>query len=476
MSLLFFEGFNIQNTDQTPYLDPRYWSRPYIDVPFLEFKNANGNLYPDNMVHIHGTDGSLRVSGHKLDVSPPQPPLPLQLSGVSGLDSDHLYISFRISNLGHEPTIVSSYPYQTKFLTFNSGVKELLSFDVVRTTGLSVQGGTWQYQDQGLGISVKQTGIGTSMVQIGLFDLRVFGINDYYIINDNDGSNNGSTSIKRVNGNIYVPRFVHLEFYLNRLTNSIRMKIEGFDVANKLGPLPLKYAASGKPFGIFDNIKFYSKGTIPSEQGSVSNEYGAIILDDLAICNNSGDTPNVWMGPNTRVMNLSTATYSPGLNDWSNSVGSTSTRLDTNDGDNSYIFSDISGNIYSNQLRSSSLYLYNSADPEQARLSILKDTDKIGGIRVFNSVRKAFLDSDFVNIYGTGYFDELNNEVKYDDTNSYVNIGEHYQVDHTDYIIRNSFVLRDPTKNDVWSTGDMLYFNVDHGAIATTGYVGVKKL
>lgn len=480
--LLFFEGFNIANTDQTPFLDPRYWTRPSgEDIPYIEYANdhrwsdTNYNiydptLYSDDLVYQNGTNGCLRISGYRLDTTPPQQSSPIQLSGVSGLDSDQLYISFRINNLGHNATYGINYPYTTKLMTLNSGNKELLSFDVVRTTGLSVQGGTWDYPTQGLGISVKQTGSSNSMVQIGLFDLRVFGINDYYITNDNDGSNNASTAIKfiPVGGSSRYPRFVHLEFFLNSSTNNIRMKVEGFDVLNKLGQLPLKYAASGKLFGKFDNIKFYNKGIISDDQDSLSRGRGAIVLDDLAICNNSGNAPNTWMGPNTRIINMSRAASSPAFSEWTSSNGSNNTRLDSNDGDNSYISSDISGQIYSYRLKSA-----NMNDPGNTMSSIFKDTDNIGGIRIFNSVRKAFLDSDFTNIYSTG-------SLATSDSNSYINIGEYYQIDHTDYVIRNSFINNDPTTDSVWLTGNFLNFGTPVGGsypvLETTGYFGVKKL
>lgn len=486
MAILFFEGFNIRNDDNTPYLDPRYWSRPLEDAPSLaldpDTNETNFNIPTANSNNVisNGTYRSLVLSGYRLDTIPPQFATPIQLSNISGLYSDEVYISFRVAGFGHNYTL-SQYPYTTKFLTLCSGEKELLAFDIVRTTGVSVQGGSeWQYPTQGIGISVKQTGNNNSMTQIGLFDFRVGGITNYDIINFSNPFNpnidyNPTMIVNAVEINssqgtstYFNRRFVHLEFFINTLDNRVRMKIDGFDVLNKAGRQPLPVFASGsRPFGVFDNLKIYNKGVIESAYSDTTLDRGNIIIDDFAICNNSGDSPNTWMGPNTRIFNLSlAATEDPdtSLKEWSASAGSTNSRLNSNDGDSSYIFSQTTGQIYSSRL---------GFDQGGTAFSgFFSESDNIGGIRVFNVVRKTFLDSDFVNVYGTGE-GSLNND--------FLPIGENYIIDHTNYFIRNSFVFNDPHTNSAWTTGtffieDPTTYNQGYYAVKTSGYFGVKKL
>lgn len=481
MAILFFEGFNIRNTDGSPYLDSRYWSRPIEDNPRLSLDPDTDEAISeiptatnDNVI-FGGTYRSLVMSGYRMDTIPPQIATPIQLSNVSGLYSDETYISFRVAGFGHNYTLIP-YPHTTKFLTLCSGEKELLAFDIVRTTGASVQGGSnWQYPNQGIGISVKQTGINNSMTQIGLFDFRIDGIRNYDIINFTNPFSTVTdyrpTMIVDAQdtsqGTNYVRRYIHLEFFINTLQNRIRMKVDGFDVLNKAGRQPFTPLASGlSPFGVFDNIKFYNKGVINDTYTDTTLDRGNILIDDIAICNNSGDPPNVWMGPNTRIFNLSLAAPddpTTALQEWTASTNSNSSRLNSNDGDTSYVSSQITGQIYSSRLT------FNHGS--NAFSGYFTDSDNIGGIRVFNSVRKTFLDSDFVNVYGTG--DGSLSDV-------FLPIGDNYAVDHTNYFIKNSFVFKDPHTNTPWTTGTFFVPYVENinniDTVKTSGYFGIKKL
>ena len=329
---------------------------------------------------------------------------------------------------------------------------------------------------------MKQTGNNNSMTQIGLFDFRVGGISNYDIVNfynssdpNIDYSPTMIVNVVETNSNqgtivSFNRRFVHLEFFINTLDNRVRMKIDGFDVLNKAGKQPLPVFASGsRPFGVFDNLKIYNKGVISSAYSNTILDRGNIIIDDFAICNNSGDSPNTWMGPNTRIFNLSlAATEDPdtSLKEWSTSAGSTNSRLNSNDGDSSYIFSQTTGQIYSSRL---------GFDQGGTAFSgFFSESDNIGGIRVFNVVRKTFLDSDFINVYGTGD-GSLSDD--------FLPIGENYIIDHTNYFIKNSFVFNDPHTNSAWTTGtffiedpSMTTYNQGQYAVKTSGYFGVKKL
>jgi hypothetical protein len=481
MALLFFEGFNVKNTDNTPYLDPRYWTIEE-ETPAITYypESEYVTTHPDNGAIEYGTYRSLVISGYRLDTIPAQYPVPIQLSGVSGLDSDQIYISFRVANLGHSHTYGLSYPYTTKFLTLCSGNKELLSFDVVKTTGLSIQGGTWTPSNQGLGISVKQTGSNNSMTQIGLFDFRVQGLPKYSIYNFSSSSNDFMPTmieyyyVTNQGYDSHNKRFLHIELFVNTAEQKVRMKIDGFDVLNRATRAPYGPTASGsKPFGSFDNIKFYHKGIIGTAYTNSNIDYGNLIIDDLAICNNSGEIPNTWMGPNTRIIHLNSIANpsNTGLTDWEGNAGSNTSRLDTNDGDTSYISSQTTGQIYSQRMRFTQI---------NDITDYFGPSDNIGGLRMFNSVRKTFLDSDFVNVYssGEGLDYSQNGTLDGSDPAKYYEIGDTYQIDHTNYFIRNSFVLKNPITNLPWDTG--VFFTQlegeNAGIVKTSGYFGVKKL
>jgi len=331
-----------------------------------------------------------------------------------------------------------------------------------------------------LGISVKQTGSNNSMTQIGLFDFRVQGLPKYSIYNFSSSSNDFMPTmieyyyVTNQGYDSHNKRFLHIELFVNTAEQKVRMKIDGFDVLNRATRAPYGPTASGsKPFGSFDNIKFYHKGIIGTAYTNSNIDYGNLIIDDLAICNNSGEIPNTWMGPNTRIIHLNSIANpsNTGLTDWEGNAGSNTSRLDTNDGDTSYISSQTTGQIYSQRMRFTQI---------NDITDYFGPSDNIGGLRMFNSVRKTFLDSDFVNVYssGEGLDYSQNGTLDGSDPAKYYEIGDTYQIDHTNYFIRNSFVLKNPITNLPWDTG--VFFTQlegeNAGIVKTSGYFGVKKL
>lgn len=466
MATLFFEGFNIQNTDTTPYLDPIYWSRPFDpNLPRLQFTSFSTNT--DTI--LEATNGGLRISGYFLDTNPIQQPTFIQLSGISGLNSDQIYISFRVAGLTHNDIFNNSFPFTCKLFTLCNGDSESLVFDTVRTSGVSIQGGTqWKHANSGIGISVKQSGS-----ELGLFDLRIGDLANYAITDariDELGSN-GPLGIVNNLSNVQT-RFIHLEFLIDRTNNRVNCKLEGFDILNRLTNFPYNPHASGlNNFDLIDNIKFYNRGITSTNGGSLTNSFwgfnnGAITIDDLAICNNSGNSPNMWMGPKTRIYLLRNNLYA-GENsnwtlkqDWTLGAGSYTSALDTRDGDASYIFSETSGHISASPLTTPGSELFSPSS---------YFSNGIGGIRLFNDVRKTFLDSNFVNVYATGT-GVMNNS-------SYVEIGPTYTVQNSTYDIKNSFIFNNPITNTPWTSGTFLKIGVNSSTnYQTSGYFGIKKL
>lgn len=473
MSTLFFEGFNIKNSDNSPYLDPSYWSRPFDRfLPKIEWQLGTypSYQYIDANPRYTATEGTIRISGYRIDTPVPEFATPLQLSGISGLDSDQLYISFRVAGLSHAP-VITSFPYSNKFLSLCDGDNDSLAFEVVRTSGATIQGGSWTTPlNSGMGISVKQSG-----VQIGLFDLRVDGIALYDIGNffTSFGNSNILPFTISTRDGSRANAFIHLEFCINRANNTVALRLEGLDVYNRLS-YPYISEVSGNPIGTINNFKFYGRALIGSMIGQPQLSYnesygmniGALQIDDLVIVNNSGDAPRIWIGPSARIYHLKYPINNQNFfvkNDWD--AGGDNNYLNAflnSDGDNSYLYSDTSGEI-------SACFLYHASDllrhDNGNFTTFIKDG--IGGIRLFNDVRKTSLDSEFINVYATGIGLNL--------SSSYVNIGEKYTLTNTNYMIKNSFIFKDPTTSQPWTSGTF-FRRYDTTSNVTSGVFGIKKL
>jgi hypothetical protein len=477
MSTLFFEGFNLKNTDNTIYLDPRYWSRPLNVVPEVTFcELPNFSIWPAYRI---GTQGHIKISGYRLDSNPAQSPTPLQLSGVSELNSDKVYISFRVQGLTHNYIYNNTHPYAAKFFTLCNGDSESLSFETVSISGATIQGGSWgSAANVSMGISVKQSGN-----QIGLFDFRVGGISAYGMMDRSayhPGGFHPYWPIAIID-DAELSRFVHLEFLIDRTTNIVNLKIEGFDVLNRL-TAPYTSNVSGQAFDVINNIKFYPIGITSNVMNTnCSWSYyglngGSLAIDDLVIVNNSGANPKTWIGPKSRIYHMKpmswygtpeamqvvgvqfTAGPDHGLADWLPTPSYPgvpnlgSNIITSSDGDNSFISTERSGAIAAS--RPQLVGDYNSFY-----------LNGIGGIRIYNDVRKTFLDSDFVNVYGTG--DRMT-------SGNYQNIGPIHTVSGAFYDLKNSFIFNNPETNTPWTSGT--FFRVENNSVKVSGYFGVKKL
>jgi hypothetical protein len=126
--------------------------------------------------------------------------------------------------------------------------------------------------------------------------------------------------------------------------------------------------------------------------------------------------------------------------------------ITSSDGDNSFISTERSGAIAAS--RPQLVGDYNSFY-----------LNGIGGIRIYNDVRKTFLDSDFVNVYGTG--DRMT-------SGNYQNIGPIHTVSGAFYDLKNSFIFNNPETNTPWTSGT--FFRVENNSVKVSGYFGVKKL
>jgi hypothetical protein len=190
---------------------------------------------------------------------------------------------------------------------------------------------------------------------------------------------------------------------------------------------------------------------------------GTICYDDICIVLEDDTSPNYWVGETCRIIPLSYSRSNPGfgvgsfnhvLQGWDFEPVNGFHYIHTRDGDNTYIYASESGDIYS----------FRPARTETASTFMSKD---IGGVRMFNEARKVFLNTSFVNVYGTGTGSEVSN---------YYEIGDRYNLSNTNYSIYNSFAMKNPVTNNPWTSGDIFRTFGGFGDFGPSGIFGVKKL
>ena len=426
MSILFFEGFNIGNNDTTVYLDPQYWTRPYITEPRNTFYASNyispfgqvAQVAFLNTTSDRGSNAFLAMSGAKIYTNPAQFQTPIQLSGISELSSSSgIFLSFRSVGFSHAPTS-TPFPYAQKLIALCTGDTEEIVIEGIQTTGQPPIPG-WVASTGGLGLRIKQSG-----EIIGIFDLRVNGISNYNVTrSSNDLS---FQQVRSQFGDVGI-RYVHNEFFFNISGNKIHMRLEGID---NIDSLTNNIYITINKFS-FDNIKFYNRliNQTMFETGSSTEWYGNIGYDDIVVSNTSGVSANTWLGRETRIVPyLLSDTLSPDTielsENWSSFMpGGVNTlatpKLAGRDTDY-YIESYVTGSIYS-------ISPLTQAGPSNSWMPL----QDIGGIKFSNEARKTQLDSAFINVYATGVGAPSGN---------YAEIGNTYFVDSTQYKMFHSFI------------------------------------
>lgn len=457
MSTLFFEGFNQGTTFNS--LDTQYLSTQFAQFPKYGFIQQIGigdqgyaiseidavlgynspyrrrspfgtGFYPPTPSTYSYGFGQLFSSIDKsyLCLYNPdyndgtiEPPTFIRCSGFSLPSGDKTYFSLKVYGLENNSSVHSEYPYRNKFLSFCSGDNEILNFNVVRITGNFLP----QLNN------VRET-LGIEAVfnnnSIGIFDLNINDILDYQLANRQSTHNlmNITRGFDNLGlcGAILRKGHVHLEFLLdNSIENTgiFNLKVEGVDapVINEDTNIN-KSNWSNQTIGsgdlFFDNFRIYNRMAYSNYIGNTVDCNGAIstydvnnkwiFLDDIVLIDNSGNLPNSWLGPSSKII-----TYRPdasagsGLFQWTSNVTTgniiqkTQSALYTNDGDIEYIETIDSGNV--------------------AALGFSKFTnlsslpDGIGGIKIYNVARKESLDTQFINAFSTN-ITALQNNTKYD--------------------------------------------------------------
>jgi len=458
MSTLFFEGFNISNTNNNVFLDPKYWSRPQSNIGpkySLNPETVNQGATYDQYLPYQATQGFILLSGVNINSNQNRLQTPIQLSGINNLDSDKIYLGFRARGFIHAPIALTSFPYENKIISFCSGNKEELTVEIVRVVGETYM--SWPSEDDGLGLRIKQSGN-----ILGTFDLRS-DVGNYYITPPTNANNSTLTLCYQTNQQGFTSqRFNHFEFLIDRTNKNnsfLILKLEGIEITiNNFGdynfPINNFY---------FDNIKFYNLKINETLQTNGVYNYGTICYDDITLINNSGSDPNYWIGNYTRILpylytdspnNYNGRKIASGvLQEWEHYGGANP--LSSRDSDGNYIYTNIIDSI--NSYRPAFFPTFYNINPYVAWTG-----NMIGGIKISNEIRKTYLDTDFINVFSSG--EGLNKE-------DYFEIGDRHTVNKSSYNIITDFVMKNPITDEVWTTGNLL---TPDGNIS--GIFGVKKL
>ena len=239
------------------------------------------------------------------------------------------------------------------------------------------------------------------------------------VIDYNPGGNYGCSNCAKVPTTMMVSRWAHLEFLI---TNSgIAAKIEGVDIPvidtddtnSDKETWPLEIPISGFHY---DNIRFYNRtyytDVFPDWEVDPNNNLyygkGAVTLvDDVTLIDDVGQ-PSFWLGPSSKVVPLSpgidtnldnNGVISDGLREWGTNSSSHRRALKNFDGDIGIIETTISGAITAVRYDNHNF----GGDGSSAwRTSF---NDGIAGLKIYNNVRKNFLDTEFTNVFFTGVSD-----------------------------------------------------------------------
>lgn len=377
----------------------------------------------------------------------------IQLSGFPQPQSNKTYFGARFLGLETKHTDYDSrvdpsrtdkpgrFDYRHPLLAFCSGTTTGLLLSIVKATGNNLQ--LLDNQKMTMGLQVEQNG-----QILGIFDLnlndtinqyKVSSIYNNYVAGGTlsdisgrvlsivdirtEGAPGGCNNCNNISSTTLVSRWTHLEFLLdnNGINSSIAAKIEGVDIPvidpddtnSDKETWVLEIPMSGFNY---DNIRFfnrtYYKDLYSDWFGDPSNSlyYGkgnVTLIDDVTLIDTVGQ-PGFWLGPSAKVLPLSpgiqtnvdnNGVISDGLREWSTNSSSHRTALKNYDGDIGIIETATSGAVTAVRFDNHNF----GGDPYSVWRTAFNDG--IAGMKVYNTARKNFLDTKFVNVFFTGVAD-----------------------------------------------------------------------
>lgn len=235
-----------------------------------------------------------------------------------------------------------------------------------------------------------------------------------------------------------ISRWIHFGIGISHSGSDtyIQLKVEDIDVL----VIPIDDTVSDKDLWNdkiyisdfnYDNIRFFNRtynGDIefrdyaadrvndssffPLDDPHISDRYylrGALtLLDDVVLSDASG-TPNYFPGSNTKVIPFTpgingninnNGVFSDGLREWSTNSSSHRLALKNLDGDEGKIFTSSAGNVVAVKHSNTNLIIPDSSSAWRGRLE-----DAVGGIKLYSSAKKEFLDASYINVIYSGASD-----------------------------------------------------------------------
>jgi hypothetical protein len=225
-------------------------------------------------------------------------------------------------------------------------------------------------------------------------------------------------------------RWTHFEFEIDHENGVIKAKIEGVDALVENTDIDTNREDWNIAINIsgfkYDNIRLFNRtyisgiacdghqGYFPkpwSDIGMLNTAYyyhGAITLyDDITLIDSAGPAPNYYVGYDSKILPLhpgiiganpyplnQDSNVADGLLQWDTNVSSHRKALTSLDKDVSNISTSTSGAV--NAVVYSNINL--SVDIDTNSLWRTTFNDGIGGIKVYNSARKNFLDASYINV------------------------------------------------------------------------------
>jgi hypothetical protein len=409
----------------------------YIDAfgrsYYYSYDNYGNNGYPQ----IGTPPGFLAFTN--IDINNPtdlqlESPKYLQASGFPLPSGDTTYFSMRCLGLESKHRSLSDYPHRHTLFSYNSGNIPQLTINVVQVTG-NINLISLNNEYSTLALEIQQNN-----QTLGYFDLNISQTLSRYRIASIYNSNN---TILTIADTVSTPsyasirsRWSHFEFAVDQSTNpatlSVNLEDINLPIINNNIDIPRESWETSLPISgfNFNNLRFYNRtysSAISEGQdyGFYNNPYYNYttysayymrgqnwLLDDIALIDNVGE-PSYFLGSSTRVISLV-----PGANNsLLDNVGKTDGVLDWGvttshrkallslDYDNNAIEAINSGTI---DAISFNTFNYNAEGASSWRGTF---NDAVGGIKLYNSARKKYLDTKFVNVFVSGINDPYEDSV-----------------------------------------------------------------
>jgi hypothetical protein len=379
-------------------------------------------------------------------------PTYLQASGFPVSTGSISYLSMRCLGLESKHSDYSSYPYRHTLFSLNSGNFPTLTVNVVKISGdnlLPING-----KKETLALEIQQ-----NEQTLGYFDLNLSGtINRYQISSVFNSNNNKILTITDTNigegFSSMISRWCHLEFSVDKSTSPPLLYINAEDInltvvnsdptiTKELWDISLPISGFN-----FNNLRFYNRtyssavmnGVTPSIEGEENWKdswyymRGRVwLLDDLALVDNTDPPPSYWLGSSAKVMSVYPGVSGSLIDNYGSPDGllkwykDPTVRSITTTANGGYTYSDHSshrraflipdadGN-YIETVESGNIDAVKMSRPNY-QLNIYSDAfdsasvwrgnfnDAIGGMKVYNSARKKYLDTKFINVLYSGQSD-----------------------------------------------------------------------